>query len=290
LGETGTGKELFARAIHECSEREGAFIPVNCSSITKSLFESEFFGAVKGSYTGATTDRVGFFEQADRGTIFLDEIGEMSIDLQARLLRVLQEKEITPVGGKTKKIDFILISATNQNLREMINSKEFREDLFHRINELSINIPPLRDRKGDILKLTQHFIRKYDNSKPSKSELKPIEIDKDCIKSLEKRYWRGNVRELEKACKLIMAFRPKEDRSDIVLSEFDFDDEGNIGSQEKKSKKTRIKKSKGPGNTKVTSDQVKQAMENNHGNKTKSAKELDVCVQTIRRHCKNLGI
>ena len=159
LGESGTGKELFARAIHESSGRGGNFVPVNCASIAEKLFESEFFGSEKGAYTDAKEKRLGFFEQADGGTIFLDEIGELDLTHQGGFLRVLENREIQPLGsgGKSKKVDVKIVYATNRDLTQMVANGSFRLDLFQRINEFPFLIPPLRDRTYDIPPLNQLF-------------------------------------------------------------------------------------------------------------------------------------
>ena len=288
LGETGTGKELFAKAIHEISGRSGAFIPINCAAIPEKMFEAEFFGHTKGAFTGADYDKIGFFEQADGGTIFLDEIGELNPSFQARLLRVLQEKEISPVGGKVKKVDFLLVSATNRDLREMIDAGEFREDVFQRINEYTIPILSLPERKDDIPLLAQHFIEKFDAGVNENPSLKPLSIENEALQFLENYHWRGNVRELERACKLVMAFRKPDDRSDVTISEFNLEKDAR---SEKKQKTKQIKKkSEGPGNTQVTDEQVKSALANHNGNKTKAAEELGVTYHTILRRSKKFDL
>jgi len=194
IGESGTGKELIASAIHYNSPRKDMpFIKINCAAIPETLLESELFGYKKGAFTGATTDKKGKFEIADGGTIFLDEIGEMSLPLQAKLLRVLQEKEVEPIGGKPKKVDIRIIAATNADLEELIHQKRFRLDLYYRLNVIRLDIPPLRERKEDILLLTKYFIEKY-----SKENDKDIHsITPEAIKLLESYDWPGNVRELE---------------------------------------------------------------------------------------------
>ncbi|MFW5960558.1 MAG: sigma 54-interacting transcriptional regulator [Chitinivibrionales bacterium] len=194
-GETGTGKELVARSLHRKSRRSDAsFIPVNCAAIPDSLLESELFGHTKGSFTGATSDRTGFFEEAEGGTLFLDEIGEMSNNAQSRLLRAIQEKEIYKIGSsKSRKIDVRLICATNKNLEEAVKTGGFREDLYYRINVMSIFIPPLRERGADLLLLADHFTNKY-----SRMHNKPItRLSTPAIEMLSAYHWPGNVRELE---------------------------------------------------------------------------------------------
>lgn len=193
-GENGTGKELIARSIHYNSNRKDKpFVIQNCSAFNDNLLESELFGHVKGSFTGAIKDKKGLFEQADKGTFFLDEIGEMRPQMQVRLLRVLQEGTFTPVGStEPKKVDVRVIAATNRNLREMVEKGEFREDLYYRLNVINIRVPPLRERKEDIPLLSEHFLTKESEKGSPKKVLTK--------RALEKLYdypWPGNVRELQ---------------------------------------------------------------------------------------------
>jgi transcriptional regulator with GAF, ATPase, and Fis domain len=194
-GETGTGKELFARAIHAGSRRrEEPMVTVNCAAIPASLIESEFFGHEKGAFTGATAKREGRFALADGGTIFLDEIGELPLDLQAKLLRVLQEGTFEPVGsGRTQKVDVRVVAATNRDLRRESTDGKFREDLFYRLNVFPIQLPPLRDRLEDIPVLAEAFARRFAQRLGKKIEpLTPA-----CAERLRAYAWPGNVRELE---------------------------------------------------------------------------------------------
>jgi len=194
-GESGTGKELIARAIHDYSLRnEREFITVDCSALVETLLESELFGHVKGSFTGAIQAKYGSFELANGGTFFFDEIGNLSLDIQAKLLRVIQEKELKPVGGeKTIKVDVRIIAATNQDLRQSIAKKTFREDLYYRLNVVPIHIPPLRDRKEDIPLLVNHFLKRYNK----KREVPVTKVEPETMKILMSYDWPGNVRELE---------------------------------------------------------------------------------------------
>jgi len=195
-GENGTGKELVARAIHYNNKIRSiySFIPVNCPGIPASLFESELFGHVKGAFTGAFEHRKGFFQAAEKGCLFLDEISELPLELQAKLLRVLQEKEICRVGEtQTKKINIRIIAATNKNLEDLVEKGLFRQDLFFRLNVINIEIPPLRDREDDIILLAKHFALKY-AKELGKSE--SVFTDKAII-ALKRYSWPGNVRELE---------------------------------------------------------------------------------------------
>ena len=197
LGETGTGKELIAKAIHVKSNRNNLpFVPLNCGAFPDSLLESELFGYNKGAFTGASHSRKGFFEVASGGTLFLDEIGEISQKMQVDLLRVLQEKKITRLGDTRQiDVDFRLLSATRQNLERKILAGQFRSDFFYRINIISIEIPPLRERKEDIPLLAYHFLEKY-----SRETAKNVDtLDHKALESLKSHGWPGNVRELENA-------------------------------------------------------------------------------------------
>lgn len=193
-GESGTGKEVLARAIHFSGNRRNKpFVPVDCGAIPAGIIESELFGHTKGAFTGAGKDSEGLIKQADQGTIFLDEIGELPLEMQTRLLRFLQEREIRPLGGAgPQKVDARVIAATNQNLAEMIEEKTFREDLYYRINVIKIEMPPLRERKDDIPLLINHFMKKHAGSGKSSLSLSPETFDK-----LMEYRWPGNIRELE---------------------------------------------------------------------------------------------
>ncbi|MDO6491202.1 MAG: sigma-54-dependent transcriptional regulator [Cellulophaga sp.] len=194
-GESGTGKELVARAIHFSGKfAKQPFIAVNCGAIPENLLESELFGYTKGAFTGANENKNGFFQAANNGTLFLDEIGNASTAVQAKLLRALQEKEITKVGSqKVEKVDLRIIAATNNNLQEDIANKRFREDLYYRLTVVQINVPPLRERKSDIPLLVEQFLRKY--GVEYKDRL--LQITDDALKMLQRYHWQGNIRELE---------------------------------------------------------------------------------------------
>ncbi|KUK51695.1 MAG: DNA-binding response regulator HsfA [candidate division TA06 bacterium 32_111] len=196
-GESGTGKELVAKAIHFSGKRKNnPFVPINCASLPETLLESELFGYVKGAFTGAYNNKNGLFKVADSGTIFLDEIGDMPLSLQAKILRVIESGEFTPLGSTVVlKTDVRIISATNINLRDRIVENRFREDLYYRLNVVNINIPPLRERREDILLIAQHFLEKY-----SIKMNKKIKGFSEGVKEIFLRYdWPGNVRELENA-------------------------------------------------------------------------------------------
>src|SRR6188474_1877104 len=208
LGESGVGKELVARTIHRNSPRAGQrFIHVNCAAIPEELIESELFGHEKGSFTGATEKQVGKFEQADRGTIFLDEVGDMSQKTQAKVLRVLQEQEVERLGSaRTIKVDVRVIAATNKNLEEAIERGEFREDLFFRLNVIPIIVPPLRERREDIPALVQHFAKRT----AEEHNLKPKRFDQAAMDALQRYRWRGNIRELRNTVERLLIMSPSE--------------------------------------------------------------------------------
>ena len=199
IGETGTGKEVFARTIHAASKRrDGPFITVDCSTLAENLFESELFGHEKGSFTGAATSRIGCLELAQGGTLFLDEIGNLPVALQAKLLRVLQERSMMRVGGRELiRLDVRVISATNVDLEGMIEAGRFRQDIYYRLNEMCIPLPPLRDREGDALRMARYFVEMY-----CKQFGKPVDgISTDAERLINSYPWPGNVRELKNAMK-----------------------------------------------------------------------------------------
>lgn len=201
-GESGTGKELIARAIHYGSgRRNGPFVPINCAAIPAELLESELFGHVKGAFTGAVKDRKGKFEQADGGTLFLDEIGDLSPHLQPKLLRVLQEMEIEPVGAdQMRKIDVRIVSASNRNLEEKIKTGDFREDLYYRLSVIPVNLPPLRERKQDIPVLVRHFLDVH-------TQTGRLEISPEAMTQMMTYQWPGNVRELQNVVEQVVILR-----------------------------------------------------------------------------------
>jgi len=195
LGETGTGKELIARAVHRLSSRrEGNFIKLNCAAIPSGLLESELFGHEKGAFTGAVSQKIGRLELADKGTLFLDEIGEIAMELQPKLLRVLQDHEFERLGGvKTIRVNIRLIAATNRDLAQAVEERQFRSDLFYRLNVFPIRLPPLRERAGDIPMLVRYFVQKLARRMGKNIDSIPAEL----LREFEQWHWPGNVRELE---------------------------------------------------------------------------------------------
>lgn len=215
LGESGTGKDLTAKAIHKLSKRsKGPYLAQFCGAIPDSLLESELFGYKKGAFTGANSDKKGLLEVADKGTFFLDEIADISVALQAKLLRVLENKEIMRIGDTSvKKIDVRIIAATNKNLRQLSKEGKFREDLFYRLNVFPVTVPPLRERKDDILLLAKHFIKKFSGS--------DITITLSALKKLENYYWPGNIRQFTNVIQrsLILTDGNKIDAEHLIIEE-----------------------------------------------------------------------
>ena len=195
IGETGTGKEVIARAIHELSLRRNRnLVKVNCAAMPAGLLESELFGHERGAFTGAIHSHVGRFALADRGTLFLDEIGDLPLELQPKLLRVLQEREFEAVGStRTTRVDVRVVAATNQDLKQMVRDREFREDLYYRLNVFPVYLPPLRERKADIPELVEHFVQQFADSMGKTIETIPEET----MDALVRHYWSGNIRELQ---------------------------------------------------------------------------------------------
>jgi two-component system, NtrC family, response regulator HydG len=216
-GETGSGKEVIAKAIHRFSHRNNKpFIAINCCAIPENLLESELFGHAKGSFTGAISKKLGLFEEADGGTLFLDEIGDLSLPLQSKLLRVLQERKIKRIGeNQMREIDVRVISATHRNIRREIVEQRFREDLFFRLNVIPVSLPPLRERKDDILLLADFFIKKYSIM----NNRSPKNLSKEAVNSLLINRWPGNVRELENAIEraVVLSQGSEIEESDVII-------------------------------------------------------------------------
>jgi two-component system response regulator PilR (NtrC family) len=284
-GESGTGKELVARAIHDLSPRaEKPFVSINCGAFTETLLESELFGYVKGAFTGANTNRKGLFEAAHRGTIFLDEIGEMSSAMQVKLLRVLQERKVRPVGAHQEiEIDTRVIAATNRDLAAMVKDGSFREDLFYRISVIPIELPPLRERSDDVKQLTEHFVSKFCTQAG-----RSLSISPRALSLLEAYSWPGNVRELEHTIERAVALertdsiQPERLPEQItnynparVASALDLPEEGlNIAAHLEHLEKTY----------------VLEALRRTGGNQTRAAELLHLSVRSLRHLLDKHGI
>ena len=284
-GESGTGKELFARAIHFQSIRKsGPFIAQNCSAFSEHLLESELFGHVKGAFTGALRDKQGLFEAAHQGTLFLDELGEMSLPLQAKLLRVLQDGSFIPVGSTvTKKVDVRVVAATHRNLPEMIKNGSFREDLFYRLNVIGLKLPPLRERREDIPMLVDHFLRRCSE----RASAPPKKLSSTALSHILAYDWPGNIRELENEL----------ERSNLMSSDGVMIDVPHLSSH-----------LQGTGSTKVPSPPtyaggslkdalevyerqlIAEALERSGGNKSKTAEELQVSRTSLIKKVQQFGL
>jgi two-component system response regulator PilR (NtrC family) len=278
-GESGTGKELVAKAIHSLSPRkDNRFVALNCAAIPEGLLESELFGHMKGAFTGAASNKQGLFELANDGTIFLDEIAEMPMNLQSKLLRVIEDGSFRRVGGVSDlRVDVRIISATNKNLQELIENKQFREDLYFRLNVLSVKIPPLRDRRDDIPLLVNHFIKKFIGDKK--------EFSPEAIHALQNFRWKGNVRELENIIERVLLLCD----NGVVHIEH-LPDELRSSSE---SGKITVP-SGGMDMEKLMADTEKayllNALEKTNGVKTEAAKLLNLSFRSFRHKLKKYGI
>ncbi len=289
-GESGTGKELITRAIHDSGSRKHApFVAINCAAIPDNLLESELFGHEKGAFTGATERKIGKFEQADGGSLFLDEIGEMNIAIQAKLLRAIEQQEFQRVGGnRTIKTDVRFIAATNKDLRDSVREGKFREDLFFRINVFPITLPPLRERREDIVPLAKFFLRKF----CGEMGRKPAEIDKGAEALLMQNLWRGNVRELQNTIERAVIMLQGD-----VLTEPDLafvTGAGMFGnSLEGAAVGTNGKFQIPPSGFNMEAhekDLLEQALERSSGNKSRAAKMLGMSRATLRYRLEKFGI
>jgi DNA-binding NtrC family response regulator len=286
LGESGTGKELFARAIHNLSSRKHyPFVPINCAAIPKALLESELFGHEKGSFTGADARKMGKFELADKGTIFLDEIGDMDLSIQAKLLRAIEEGEIERVGAITfMKLDVRIVAASNKDLEKAVEEKKFREDLFYRLNVFPVRVPPLRERKEDIPLLVEYFINKYCNEmkKPVKS------VSKEALDILMGYHWKGNVRELENTIEraVILCDGDVITPEHFVLSKEVVSGPVTAFSSTEGTLESVAKEALRTAETK----RISSALHETRGNKSKAAEILQVSYKTLLTKIKEYGI
>jgi transcriptional regulator with GAF, ATPase, and Fis domain len=268
LGETGTGKELVARELHRISQRrDKAFVAINCGAIPENLLESELFGHRKGAFTGAVTDKLGKVEAAHHGTLFLDEIGEMPMNLQVKLLRVLQERVIERVGDlEGRPVDIRVVAATHQDLQEMIREGRFREDLYYRLNEISVQLPALREREEDIAILAQYFLNLYREQYGAK----PRGFTNQALLSLKAYYWPGNVRELENRIKkaVIMSDRALLNPDDLGLEEG----------------QKRLVKPLAEAEEEFKVEYIRKALDLNNWNKAQTARDLGIDARTVFRY------
>ncbi len=272
-GETGTGKELVARMIHRYSRRsDKPFVAVDCGSIPPSLLESELFGALKGSFTGADRDRVGVFESANHGTIFLDEIGDIDLNFQAKLLRVLQEREIRPLGSpRSKSIDIRIVAATNKNIRQLVEQGKFREDLWFRLDVVRIEIPALRERRGDVPLLAQTFLDRYNERYQSRAILTD-----SGVKALDSYTWPGNVRQLQHLMERLVILAPQGRIDESAVNDSIAEGEG--------------KDTAGETLEGAKTEQIRKVLAATGGNKSKAAKILGIERKTLYRLIERFGL
>ncbi len=284
-GESGTGKEVIAKAIHTMSGKKKApFIAINCSAIPENLLESELFGHAKGAFTGAADKKVGLFEEAEGGTLFLDEIGDLSLALQAKLLRVLQEKKIKRIGeNQLRPVNVRILSATHKNLRQEIQDKKFREDLFFRLNVIPIWIPPLRERKEDILPLAEFFMRKF----CALNNTRVKQFSKEALEYLMKNTWTGNVRELENTIERAIVLSSSEIiRLDDVVTLIQKTEQAQeeVGFKFPMSNQSKILTVE-----ELVNKYVQHVLELNHGVKEKTAKDLQIDRKTLYRKLRDIN-
>ncbi|MBD89003.1 MAG: Fis family transcriptional regulator [Deltaproteobacteria bacterium] len=267
-GETGTGKELVARALHDRSNRAGKpFVVINCGAIPENLLESEFFGHVRGAFTGAVATQKGKFQAADGGTLFLDEIGEMPLSLQVKILRAIQERTVTKVGDtKAEQVDIRIVAATNRHLQDQVDEGNFREDLFYRLNVITLTLPPLRERGDDLLLIARYLLGRHGQA----MDMTPPALSAEAASAIRRWRWPGNIRELENRIKKAIVFS---DGGIVTPEDLDLDDDSVAEILPLAEARDRWQ-----------SDYINRALTLNDGNRTKTARDLDVDPRTIFRH------
>jgi DNA-binding NtrC family response regulator len=270
-GETGTGKELIARMIHRNSKRsQQAFVPVDCGAIAPSLLESELFGTLKGAYTGADRDRMGVFEAANNGTVFLDEIGDIDVGFQLKLLRFLQEREIRPLGAsRSKKVDVRVIAATNRDVQKMVDEGKFREDLWYRLNVVRLTVPPLCERPSDIPLLVHYFLKRYNERYKLDTRLAD-----SGVKAMQEYSWPGNVRQLQHMMERLTILVPRIDNEAVRQAVEQMD--------------SRESASETLADTEA--DQIRRVLAAMNGNKSRAAKILGIERKTLYRKLEKMGL
>jgi transcriptional regulator with PAS, ATPase and Fis domain len=286
-GRTGTGKELVARAIHKLSERSSQpFVAIDCGAIPQNLIESELFGHVKGAFTGATRDRSGLIAEANQGTLFMDEIANLPLEMQAKLMRVLQEGEVRPVGGnRSHKVDVRIISASSMPLRELVAQQKFREDLFYRLLVYPIPIPSLEERHEDISLLAEHFLKNFARQQRKSAQ----SFDETMLVFLEQRVWLGNIRELENFVERLVAFAPTEaivlEASSLppgIREEVERFQAAKTAGDSPRSLNARLQK--------YEEELLRQALTEHNWHQSRAAKALEIPEQTLRYKMNKLGI
>ncbi|MFH1130500.1 MAG: sigma-54 dependent transcriptional regulator, partial [Pseudomonadota bacterium] len=284
LGESGTGKELVARAIHSLSDRaDEPFVPVNCGAIPDTLMESELFGHVKGAFTGASTDKIGLFSAANGGTVFLDEIAEISPNMQVKLLRTLQERTIKPVGAVSEQnVDVRVLAASNRELDKEVDQGRFRSDLFYRLNVIPARIPPLRERKEDIPLLTQHFIRKF----AAAMDRRIKRMTPNAMALLSNYHYPGNVRELENLVERAVTLSQENEIDDSALPELHQKKIGASATPELPEQGLDLDNHVGE----IEQDLLLKALARTNGNRTEAARLLGISMRSIRYRLEKYGI
>ena len=272
-GETGTGKEMIARMVHNHSSRaQQPFVPVDCGSIAPSLIESELFGALKGAYTGADRDRMGVFEAANNGTVFLDEIGDLELGFQLNLLRFLQEKEVRPLGAaRGKKVDVRVIAATNRDLQKMVEEGKFREDLWYRLNVVRILLPPLVERRGDVPLLAHYFLNRYNDRYKQQAKL-----TESGLAALENYSWPGNVRQLQHMIERLTILAPHSRIDESAVREA--------------IELTEPRDASSDSLADMEADQIRKVLTVTGGNKSRAAKILGIERKTLYRKLEKMGL
>lgn len=286
IGESGTGKELFARAIHHLSNRKSyPFVPINCAAIPRDLLESELFGHEKGAFTGAETKKLGKFEMADKGTIFLDEIGDMDLTIQSKLLRAIEEGEIERVGAvRPITVDVRIVAASNKDLEKAVEDTKFREDLYYRLNVFPVKIPPLRERREDIPLLVEYFVNQY--CREIKTPLKSI--SKEVLDLLMHYHWKGNVRELENAVERAVILS---DGDTLPPELFVFSRQSGFSAPEEIFTMTGpLEAVSKEAQRKAESQRISDVLKETKGNKTKAAEILQVSYKTLLTKIKEYGL
>jgi transcriptional regulator with PAS, ATPase and Fis domain len=272
-GETGTGKEMIARMVHNNSSRaHQPFVPVDCGSIAPSLLESELFGALKGAYTGADRDRMGVFEAANNGTVFLDEIGDLELGFQLNLLRFLQEKEIRPLGSpRGRKVDVRVVAATNRDLQKMVDQGKFREDLWYRLNVVRIILPPLVERRGDVPLLAHYFLKKYNDRYGQQAK-----ITESALRALENYSWPGNVRQLQHMIERLVIVTPQGRIDEAAVREA--------------IELTEPRDTASESLADTEADQIRRVLAATGGNKSRAAKILGIERKTLYRKLERMSL
>jgi transcriptional regulator with PAS, ATPase and Fis domain len=285
-GQSGTGKELIARAIHSCSERKnGPFVAIDCGAIPANLLESELFGHVKGAFTGATVERKGLIEEANNGTLFMDEINNLPIEMQSKLMRVLQENEIRPVGSnKTRTVDVRIITAASKPLEQALRDDNFREDLYYRLYVYPISVPNLADRQEDIPLLANYFLNKFASQQHKKAEL----FHSDVLQFMKVHSWAGNIRELENFVERLVTLASPESKvlAATLIPE-------NIRKKMTKSKPTEdytASKSLAESVSEFEAKIIRETLIANDWNQSRAARALKISIQALRYKMSRLGI